>query len=436
MREFWKSMVIDIGGPPAAKPYERSEPGEYDRPEKGENSIFGEPHPIMSISTVQDVEAVDNTPKPVASEAAAKTSADIIGFWESISFNKSGMSLTGWAVRKPSGEAPVSFSIPWGDGEENVAPNLIRADVTKMLGRGDDRCGISITAPLPSDITADWTALADRSITATWADGSTYKLPRIRQFPSIELECLKFTTFEEFQKYFQNPAFRIKNPVLQANGAARAIRLAGDNRSFWLAAAIVALYRCFEDDVFPRDAAEALIQKWRVMAPELDFFATGELLRWATSMHLAAGYAHLAWGEYDKARLEFTAIPSYADRIKTWPQAVTNIGIGMFIGAWLEWRGGNIEAAKAALASSDTMFQTGVSVLKIWNWHMYEELRGALGTSQLCFSLLKRLENEPRAHVMPPTVVLKLTQISHVMRKLIERGLVANEPLPVGHVPE
>jgi hypothetical protein len=134
--------------------------------------------------------------------------------------------------------------------------------------------------------------------------------------------------------------------------------------------------------------------------------------------------------------LEFTAIPSYADRIKTWPQAVTNIGIGMFIGAWLEWRGGNIEAAKAALASSDTMFQTGVSVLKIWNWHMYEELRGALGTSQLCFSLLKRLENEPRAHVMPPTVVLKLTQISHVMRKLIERGLVANEPLPVGHVPE
>ena len=193
MREFWKSMVIDIGGPPAAKPYERSEPGEYDRPEKGENSIFGEPHPIMSISTVQDVEAVDNTPKPVASEAAAKTSADIIGFWESISFNKSGMSLTGWAVRKPSGEAPVSFSIPWGDGEENVAPNLIRADVTKMLGRGDDRCGISITAPLPSDITADWTALADRSITATWVDGSTYKLPRIRQFPSIELECLKFT---------------------------------------------------------------------------------------------------------------------------------------------------------------------------------------------------------------------------------------------------
>jgi hypothetical protein len=69
-------------------------------------------------------------------------------------------------------------------------------------------------------------------------------------------------------------------------------------------------------------------------------------------------------------------------------------------------------------------------VLKIWNWHMYEELRGALGISQMCFTFLKRLEQEKKSHIVPHNVVLKLGNVSVVLRRLIERNLIPDEVLP------
>jgi hypothetical protein len=364
-----------------------------------------------------------------ASNPSANEDA-ILGFWETVTFQNDGLKVEGWAVRKKDGTAPDSFTFRWGNSRFDSPPNITRVDVPPTVGFGTELCGVRGSIPFPSDVMSDWTNV---SLHANWSDGATRELPKSRSLSLAALGRFNFNTFEDFQSQYQNPAFRIKSPLLQAYGAARALRMAGDNLAYWLAAATVAIYRCIEDDIFPVAEAEALIKTWREHAPHLDASATGLMMRWATSMHLAAGYAHLAWGQYEEARKEFTVISRYADRITTWPQAVTNIGIGMFIGAWLEWRQGNIEAAKAVLAPTLTMFQEGVGVLKIWNWHMYEELRGATNISQMCFTFLKRLETDPEEHIVPSSVVLKLANTSAVLNRLINRGLVKEEILPMGN---
>jgi len=362
-----------------------------------------------------------------ASNPSANEDA-ILGFWETVTFQNDGLKVEGWAVRKKDGTAPDSFTFRWGTSRFDSPPNITRVDVPPTVGFGTELCGVSGFIPLPSDVMSDW---ADVSLHANWADGATRKLPTSRSLSTAELARFNFTTFEDFQSQYQNPAFRIKSPLMQAYGAARALRVAGDNLAFSLAGAILAIYRCIEDDVFPRAEAELLIKKWNDQAPPLDENATGLMMRWATSMHLAAGYAHLAWGQYEEARVEFTAISRYAGRIKTWPQAVTNIAIGIFIGAWLEWRNGNIDAAKAVLAPAPSLLQEGVGVLKIWNWHMYEELRGAVNISQMCFSFLKRLETHPEEHIVPSSITLRVSNASAVLNRLIKRGIIADETITI-----
>lgn len=364
---------------------------------------------------------------PSAVPRPTETRKDLSGFLEGGIFANEGIKLTGWASRKTDGVAPVRFVVRWGAGQYETSPTAPRPDVGRNFGVEVEPCGFNLTVPWRSDIDQDWTI---PSITAIWADGHEHRLEMLNGLKDGPLGCLGFSGFEEFQRFFQNPSFRIQQPVLQAYGAARALRLAGDDADFWMAGAVVALYRSFEDGVFPRRDAAAVIARWNGMKPALIAGATGKTLRWATSMHLAAGYAHLAWGEMEQAREQFAALPLYADRVKTWPQATTNLGIGIFIAAWLEWRRGDIEAAKACLVPATQMFQAGTGVLNIWNWHMFEELRSALRLCQMCFSFLKILEGEKRPHVIPPQVTLKLPEVSIVLRRLIERGLLQDETLP------
>jgi hypothetical protein len=357
----------------------------------------------------------------------AQPSIALAGFWEQASIEPQRLVLGAWALRQPGGEPPVAFRLSWGAREISLKPNVARPDVAAKLGGESVTCGLAQAVPIGFEPMHD---LSNAALVAEWADGARLSLAPLGEKLRDLLRQLRFETYEDFEALFQNPAFRAASPALQAYGAVRAMRIAGPRHEFWLAGAVVAIYRMLEHDAVPRAAVERAIGRWKRMQAGRRTSARGLALRWATSMHLAAGYAHLAWGDLAAARDEFLAMSDYTPRLATWPQCLTNLGIGRFLAAWLTLRLDDAERAAAILEGTEAMFPAGVAPLRIWNFHMYEELRGALKIWQYCFVFKKKLEGEQQAHVLPPGFVFPLRNVSAVMRLLVERGLVPDWRFP------
>jgi hypothetical protein len=349
------------------------------------------------------------------------------GYWESAEPTAEGMKIVAWAFDEDMGSAPVRFVLTWAGQTLEWAPNSKRADVTAQVGEVRGIPGLDVLAPVNLDPHADW---SDASLSAVWRDGTTHQLSPLRGSSAEFVNHLGFRTFDVFEARFQNPAFRMGSPLLQAYGAARALRVAGDDVDFWLAGAVLGIYRCILDGTFKVEWARGIVNKWKGMQDPLRVTATGKRLRWASSMHLAAGYAYLAWGEPEAARKEFAAMSDYMPRLVTWPQSLTNLGIGRLLAVWLTAKLSGRAAALPLLDGTEDAFQAGMAPLKIWNWHMYEEARNALGVWQKCFVMKMALEGGQEDHVLPKMASFRLSDVSAVTRLLIAMGLVADETLP------
>ena len=351
-----------------------------------------------------------------------------LGFWEAAALRPDGLDIGAWALDPVLGVGPAHFRLEWGGRHFHAAPNRARPDVTGPRGLPAVAVGVATRLPIAFDPHED---LADARLLAEWPDGRETVLPALRPLRETGLlRQLRFTTPQEFEQLFQNPAFRKASPALQAYGAARAMRLAGDDLEFWLAGAVVGLYRHIEHGVFRRHAAAAAVARWKGLQAGLRREAAGAALRWATSMHLAAGYAHLAWGEPALAREEFLAMGDYAPRMESWPQCLTNLGIGCCIGAFLSVRMGDAERARAALDGAEAMFPAGVAPLRIWNLHMFEELKNALRVWQCNFALQRHLAGEAQAHILPPGFGFRLAEVSAPLRLLVARGCLPDWRFP------
>lgn len=348
------------------------------------------------------------------------------GYWEGAELSAEGVRLHAWAFDPDRAEPPVGFVLTWAGEQMSWPPNQHRPDVAPTHVSVDAPVGLSALARVNMDPHADW---SDAALVAVFADGERMPLAPLRASSAAAVADLGFTRFDVFEERFQNPAFRVKSPLLQAYAAARALRVAGDDMDFWLAGAVVGIYRCILDECFSEDVARDVIATWGRMQGALRASAGGTRLRWATSMHLAAGYAHLAWGEFDRARDEFAAMGDYMPRLVSWPQALSNLGTGRLLAAWLTAKLSGPAAALPILDGTEDAFQAGIGPLKIWNYHMYEEARMALDTWQRCFLLKKLFEGETAAHILPPDVSLRLSQTSAVSRMLVSIGSLADQEL-------
>lgn len=342
------------------------------------------------------------------------------GGWEDIAIEDGGIRVRGWAVRGPGGVPPARFALRWGGSSYDLVPNRERRDVEEIARAPAGLHGIEELARVKVDAHGDW---SDAALTAEWPDGFSLALTPTHSAKDF-FQLLEFKEFAEFEHLFQNPAFRKTSPIQQAFGAARALRIAPLGSNYWLAAAVVAIYRHIEHNAFARTEVETLLREWREIQASTRKSARGLDLRWATSMHLAAGYAYLAWGSLTEARDEFLAIAEYGDRIETWPQFLTNLGIGRIFAVFLTVYLGRRDQALEFMSGTEEMFCRGVAPLRIWNFHMYEELRGAVRVWQYNFVVKKFLEGEKQAHILPPNFRFGLSEVSTVMRSLVERGIV------------
>jgi hypothetical protein len=349
------------------------------------------------------------------------------GFWEQAVLSERGLLVGAWALDPATGQGPAAFRIEWGRQVFQLPPNVVREDVARARQIEPATIGVLATLEVAFDPSED---LSETRIVAEWADGQETLVPPLRALQ--EKGLLRYLRFapKDFYNLFQNPAFRCATPAMQAYGAACAMRMAGEDLNLWLAGAVVGIYRYIDQGVFPREQVERAIVRWKEIQPGQRVRATGIALRWATSMHLAAGYAHLEWGHVAAARDEFLAMNDYAARMSSWPQCLTNLGIGRCLAAILTIRLGERERALAMLDGAEDMFPAGVGPLKIWNFHMFEELRGALKVWQYNFVLKKYLEGEKLSHVLPPEFGFRLRDVSVVMAGLIARQRVPDWSYP------
>ena len=364
------------------------------------------------------------------------------GFWEQAQFTPGGLVVGGWALDEATGAPPVRFEVTWGGVQHDLPVTMLREDVT---GVGGPACGISVEVPIPALVAeAEWMR---PDLVAVWADGRRMAPLVLTDHAAFEWSKLRFTTRTAFLRDFQHPPTRVGHGLVQAHAAWRALLLARGDAGWWMAAAVVAIYRHLEEGHLTEASVRGVLADWDRHVPAAP---EGEALRWALSVHLAAGYQRLAWGEWEAAEASFAAGAGLAGGVAGWPAAVTNLAIASFMAGWLAWRRGDEALALGRLRLVPGMLRAGVAALEPWSWFHFEELRNAVGVAQLCFTLARRMElagggldlpeeareslglagPEWRESVLPRAAGLSLGLVSGVLAGMVARGQVADGPFP------
>ncbi len=332
--------------------------------------------------------------------------------WEAAEPGPRGVTIR--ALLRPAGGVwPVRLDLRWGPHGAGILLGAPPPEVPELA--------VETLVGIPMDPHEDWSAL---SLTARWPDGAVTELPPAPALAAGLFRVSRLATAEEFATLCQNPAIRLPSPWLQAHGAARALRLAGDDEAMWLTAATVALYRCIEEGTFRRAEAEALLARWEGMRTALMEGATGFGLRCATSMHLAAAHAWLAWGDRARAREEFTAVTRYADRLDSWPAVLMNLGVASAAAALLALEADDRQGAAALVAQPGPLVARALAGFQATNWWVFDEVVGAMAAWQRCFAIGALLAGQDGPAVLPADAAVRLSGINATLAGLVRRGVV------------
>lgn len=186
---------------------------------------------------------------------------EFAGFCERFDIDEGRISVVGWALRSSNLEPPLVFRLSIAGHSFEFAPTVMRDDVSRMVNSPLPPCGIATSVSLSLSPHEEW---ATASFQACWADGDKLELPELKDSDPDLRRLINFNSMAEFDRYFQNPAFRRTTPLLQAYGAARAMRIANGDINFWLAGLVVGTYRCLEQGTFQRSEVEAGLARWGV----------------------------------------------------------------------------------------------------------------------------------------------------------------------------
>ena len=352
------------------------------------------------------------------------------GFWEQATFTAKGVTLAAWALETEGNSAPVAYEFRWGNGVARVTELIERPDVARARKTELAPCGLAVEIPFAlQDIPQDaHTQLP--SLVAIWPDATETVLRPSDRPDAIQFRYMGFETREEFTKYFQNPAFRIRNTAVVAWAAKRALTMFGNDIDLFMGALCVMIYRHLENGFFSATEIMSLSETWARLEATIPRPLRGERLRWVISVKLALGYFFMVRKNFAVASKNFIDITLLDENLASWPQASTNILIGVFMAAWFEYRAGDTATAIVRLGKAYNVFKNGVTYLPVWSKHHFSELDNSLRIAGECFGFQKLLEGETREHILPLTTRLTFVKISTVLRDMIARGQIEDGPFP------
>ncbi len=353
-----------------------------------------------------------------------------VGSWEEAVFSKDGVVLAAWAIDAESLASPVAYEFRWDSKRVRFDALIERPDVGRLHGCDAPLCGLRTEMPLEfADIPADANTRLP-TLVAIWPDGAELALKPTQQPSRFQFRFFGFEARADFDRYFQNPAFRISNLAAIAWASRRAIAVFPDDIVCFMSAYCIMIYRHIESDYFTAEEIRELLPKWREVEAAVARPIRGERYRWVISVKLALGYFFMIAKDFVTAGKNFNDIADMEEEMPSWPQASTNILIGVFMAAWLEYRAKNEAKAIARLERAYPILRTGVTHLPIWSKHHFAELENSLRIARECFAFQKYLEGETRDHILPMNSKLSFKMISVVLTGMIARGQIEDGPFP------
>ena len=286
--------------------------------------------------------------------------------------------LTGWALEKATSRPAVGLIIMSSEGAIVLAPNFKRSDLLRGFGPDAISCGFRDDIPL-------------RIIPPLFApemryyafNGDSIITPLPVTKTNDKLSLMQIATEADFYRLVQTPSTRISDTTTIMHIAFHALVRSTDNYVLGAAAACVLGYRLLEGEALAQPRREVIMTAIRRLLDEKpETIPRGLFLRWHTSLRLIAGYLAYQADEDAEALTHFGDIVNYFLDLRRWPQALTNILIGIAITGYLLYERGAVAKAIDTWTRAEDVLRYGASVAEFQNFYAYGELSNAVQVAQ------------------------------------------------------
>ena len=351
-----------------------------------------------------------------------------IGAVDETGTTKSGGRFAGWALDRAASRPARSFIVASDHGAIQVMPNVNRSDIARRFGPESALCGVMGEIPLQliGGLFAPklrYFACNDRRIIT--------ELPVLKE--NDQLGKLQILTGHDFFRMVQTPSTRISDANVLVHLALHVLSRNRDNYVLGAAAACVLGYRLLDGNGEAQRQKDVILGEIDRLLGERPQLDRGLFLRWHTSLRLIAGYLAYQAGADAQAFDQFKDIGSFAIELKRWPQALTNILIGVVIAGYLLYERGDLPAAVERWQTVEDLLRYGASVAEFQNSYAYGELGNAVRVAQfahiaaLC-ALQGGVLND--ASLAPLGTRLDIREVPGPMGKLVSDRQTASRGAP------
>ncbi|WP_419727965.1 hypothetical protein [Lichenicola sp.] len=300
-----------------------------------------------------------------------------IGSVDETSTTLFGGRFAGWALDRTASRPARSFIVASDHGAIQVAPNVNRSDIARRFGPESALCGVvgEIPRKLIGGLFAPrlrYFACNDRRIMT--------ELPVLKD--NDQLGKLQILTGHDFFRMVQTPSTRIGDTNVLVHLALHVLSRNQDNYVLGAAAICVLGYRLLDGNSEAERQRAVILDEMKRLLSENPRIDRGLFIRWHTSLRLIAGYLAYQAGADVDAFNQFKDIGSFAIELKRWPQALTNILIGVVITGYLLYERGDTSAAVERWQAAEDLLRYGASVAEFQNSYAYGELGNAVRVAQ------------------------------------------------------
>jgi hypothetical protein len=286
--------------------------------------------------------------------------------------------LTGWALEKATSRPAVGLIVMSSEGAIVLTPNLKRNDL--LAGFGPDAISCGYRADIPLHVIRPLFA-PDMKYYAFNGDSIITPLPVTKT--NDKLSQLQIATEADFYRLVQTPSTRISDTTTIMHLAFHALARSTDNYVLGAAAGCVLGYRLLEGEASAQQRREVIMAAiHRLLDENTETIPRGLFLRWHTSLRLVAGYLAYQASDDTEALAHFGDIVNYFLDLKKWPQALTNILIGIAITGYLLYEQGAVAKAIDIWSRAEDVLRYGASVAEFQNFYAYGELGNAVQVAQ------------------------------------------------------
>ena len=345
-----------------------------------------------------------------------------IGSVDSAYLTLTGISLTGWAVSNPAeGRAalPPPEILVVSDNRVIYAarPDQPRPDVARKHGDQATIVGFSITL----DIAVIPRPLKTNVILYAFDGEAATLLPTSRE--GNRLSSLDIATGHDFIRLIQSPSTRLPDPQTLAYAAYHCVRRLPPDFAIRAAALCVVGYRLLNHDLDDPALRQFFESESQELLAETPKIPRGLFLRWHTSVRLIAGYLAFQAGREAEAGEHFAVIPNFVTDLTEWPQALTNVLLGLFITGYLRYRAGQKDKAIQEWSRGEAIFRFGSSISEFQNFYAYGEVGNALRVVQECYVAMQVVRGHgpiTDPSLAPPGMDIDLRRLPSPFAKLMD----------------